>query len=109
MDALRVLMAFIVFQIVDININCNILQVFDFLLEKEEEIKFQPDADIHSEEEKEGGHAEISNALEMLTTCKTAQFNTYKFQLKLFVLEKICCSNRLAERIFLMDKKFAKK
>ena len=62
-----------------------------------------------SEEEKEGGHAEISNALEMLTTCKTAQFNTYKFQLKLFVLEKICCSNRLAERIFLMDKKFAKK
>jgi hypothetical protein len=32
MDILRVLMAFIVFQIVDININCNILQVFDFLI-----------------------------------------------------------------------------
>ena len=109
MDALRVLMAFVVFQIVDININCNILQVFDFLLEKEEEVKFQPDANIHSEIEKDGGHSEISNALDMLTPSKTSQFNTFKFQFKLFVLEKLCCSNRFAERIFLMDKKFAKK
>ena len=33
-------------------------------------------------------------------------FESYKFQAKLFVYKKLCCSNRLAKRLFKQDKCF---
>jgi hypothetical protein len=49
MDALFVIFTIVVFQIVDININCSIIQVFDFLLKKEDDNPFSEAANDHFE------------------------------------------------------------
>ena len=86
MEFLYVVIGLVVFQFSDININCSILFLFDFLLEKDEHI------------DKEGGACELKR-MAAIKRKKQNQFQSYKFQAKMFVYNKLCCSNRLAEKL----------
>ena len=47
MDALLVIFSMLVFYFCDININCTVLKLFEFLLKKEEENPFKEAVTVH--------------------------------------------------------------